>query len=109
MPATGKNVASAPTATDHLTPVQKAISVLVDGYFSNRGWGFCMSVVTGRENLSECVGTFDWDGGLGTVWAVDPREQLVTILMTQCEWTSPSPPSVALDFRTTASQAIADS
>jgi CubicO group peptidase (beta-lactamase class C family) len=42
-----------------------------------------MSAVTRRENLSESVGTFGWDGGLGTVWAVDPREQLVTILMTQ--------------------------
>jgi CubicO group peptidase (beta-lactamase class C family) len=63
--------------------VQKAISGLVDGYFSNHGWDFCMSAVTRRENLSESVGKFGWDGGLGTVWAVDPREQLVNILMSQ--------------------------
>lgn len=67
-----------------------------------------MSVVTRREELSGSVGTFGWDGGLGTVWAVDAREQLVIILMTQCAWTSPSPPNVALVFRTTASQTISD-
>ena len=33
---------------------------------------------------------------------------MVTILMTQCAWTSPSPPRVCLDFWTSAYQAIDD-
>jgi hypothetical protein len=36
------------------------------------------------------------------------REDMVTILMTQRAWTSPSPPDVCLDFRTLAYQAIED-
>lgn len=93
---------------DHLTPVQKAISGLVDGYFESHGWGFCMSVVTRRDELSGSVGTFGWDGGFGSVWYVDPREELITILMTQCAWTSPVPPNVARDYRTMAALAVAD-
>jgi hypothetical protein len=45
---------------------------------------------------------------LGTSWSSDPREDMVTILMTQRAWTSPSPPNVCLDFRTLAYQAIED-
>ena len=49
-----------------------------------------------------------WDGGLGTSWYSDPEEEMVTILMAQRAWTSPSPPEVCLDFWTSAYQAIDD-
>jgi hypothetical protein len=45
---------------------------------------------------------------LGTLWNSDPREEMVTILMTQRAWTSPIPPDVCLDFATLAYQAIDD-
>jgi CubicO group peptidase (beta-lactamase class C family) len=54
------------------------------------------------------IGTYGWDGGLGTSWRVDPREEMVTILMTQKAWTAPRPPDVCLDFSTSAYQAIDD-
>jgi CubicO group peptidase (beta-lactamase class C family) len=54
------------------------------------------------------VGTFGWDGGLGTSWYSDPAEDMVAILMTQASWTSPSPPDICLDFWTSAYQAIDD-
>ena len=65
-------------------------------------------VITRRDHVSETVGQFGWDGGLGTSWRSDPREEMVTILMTQRAWTSPSPPDVCLDFWTSAQQAIDD-
>ncbi len=86
------------------TPGQLAGSEIFLG--ENRGWGFGMSVVTRRDDL-DSVGAYGWDGGLGTSWYVDPREELVTILLTQVNWTSPAGPQVATDFRTLAHAAIA--
>jgi len=94
--------------TDQLTPEQKAVSGLVAGYFDSHGWGFGVSVVTRREDLAGSVGRFGWDGGLGTSWYSDPREDMVGILMTQRAWTSPNPPDVRSDFWTSAYQAIDD-
>jgi CubicO group peptidase (beta-lactamase class C family) len=94
--------------TDQLTPEQKVVSGLVPGYFDSHGWGFGLSVVTRRDDVAMVPGRYGWDGGLGTSWYSDPREGMVTILMTQRAWTSPSPPDVCLDFWTSAYQAIDD-
>jgi CubicO group peptidase (beta-lactamase class C family) len=94
--------------TDQLTPEQKAVSGLVAGYFDSHGWGFGLSVATRRDDVAGSVGRFGWDGGLGTSWYADPREDMVTLLMTQGAWTSPNPPAVCLDFQTSAYQAIDD-
>jgi CubicO group peptidase (beta-lactamase class C family) len=92
--------------TDQLTPAQKAVSGLVPGYFDSHGWGLGVSVVTKREDVARSIGTYGWDGGLGTSWYMDPQEDLVGILMTQRAWTSPDPPLVCKDFWTLAYQAI---
>jgi CubicO group peptidase (beta-lactamase class C family) len=94
--------------TDQLTPQQKAVSGLIPGSFDSQGWGFGVSVVTRRDDVAGTVGTFGWSGGMGTLWSSDPSEEMVTILMTQRAWTSPSPPEVCLDFLTSAYQAIDD-
>jgi len=94
--------------TDQLTPEQKAVSGLVPGYFDSHGWGFGVSVVTRRDDVAAVPGRYGWDGGMGTSWYSDPREEMVTILMTQRAWTSPSPPDVCLDFWTSAYQTIDD-
>ncbi len=94
--------------TDQLTPDQKAVSGLVPGFFDSHGWGFGVSVVTRRDDIAAVPGRYGWDGGMGTSWYSDPRDEMVTILMTQCAWTSPSPPNVCLDFWTLAYQAIDD-
>ena len=109
--AGGKGILSRPSVelmtTDQLTPEQKSVSGLIPAYFDNHGWGFGVSVVTRRVGFPS-VGTYGWDGGLGTSWYVDPREELVGLLMTQRAWTSPSPPDVCLDFWTSVYQAIDD-
>ena len=94
--------------TDQLTPEQKAASGLIPGYFDSHGWGFGLSMITRREDVAGSLGTFGWDGGLGTSWRSDPKEGMVGILMTQRAWTPPSPPDVCLDFWTSAYQAIDD-
>jgi len=92
--------------TDQLTPEQKAVSGLFPGFFDSQGWGFGVSVITRRDDLAAVPGRYGWDGGLGTSWYSDPREDMVIILMTQCAWASPSPPNVY--FWTLAYQAIDD-
>ena len=107
-----KRVLSKPSVetmtTDQLTDEQKAVSGLVPGYCDSHGWGFGVSVVTRRDDLPANVGRFGWDGGLGTSWYSDPRENVVGILLTQRAWTSPSPPAICRDFWTLVYQAIND-
>jgi CubicO group peptidase (beta-lactamase class C family) len=90
--------------TDQLTPDQKAGSFLPD----SRGWGFGVSIGAKRDDLAAVPGRFGWDGGYGTSWSSDPKEDMVGILMTQRLWDSPSPPGVYLDFWTSVYQAIDD-
>ena len=94
--------------TDQLTPAQKQAGGMVDGAFDGRGWGFGVSVVTRRTDIAGSVGAYGWDGGLGTCWMNDPAEDLVTLLMTQAAWTSPSPPAICSDFRSAAWAALDD-
>ncbi|WP_394823184.1 serine hydrolase domain-containing protein [Pendulispora albinea] len=84
--------------TDQLTPEQKASAIFAEGFFDSRGWGFGQSIITGRDELGRPVGTFGWDGGLGTSWYCNPKEDVIGILMTQRAWTSPNPPNVCRDF-----------
>ncbi|HEX4353473.1 MAG TPA: serine hydrolase domain-containing protein [Polyangiales bacterium] len=93
--------------TDHLTPEQKACSALVPGSFDAVGWGFGMAVVTRRDDVFN-VGTFSWDGGMGTSWAADPRARFTGILLTQRMWASPVPPEVCRDFWTSSYAALED-
>jgi CubicO group peptidase (beta-lactamase class C family) len=94
--------------SDHLAATQRPLWGTEGDYFDTHGFGFGMSVVTRALDFSGSVGTFGWDGGYGTTWYCDPREDMVSILMTQAMWTSPSPPNVALDFRTSTYQALDD-
>ena len=94
--------------TDHITPEQKAASNFFPGFWDNRGWGFGMSVITRRDDLAAVPGRYGWDGGYGTSWYSDPKEDMVAILMTQRLWDSPSAPAVHLDFWTSVYQAIDD-
>ncbi len=82
---------------DHITAEQKAASDFFPGFWDNRGWGFGMAVVTRRDDVARSVGTYGWDGGYGTSWYADPREDLTGILMTQRVWDSPvAPRSIAI-------------
>ena len=92
--------------TDHLTSEQKQGSELFFG--DNKGWGLGLSVFTRRDNLCNVPGRFGWDGGYGTSWYSDEKENLTGILLTQRMMDSPQPPAVMADFWTSAYQAIDD-
>ena len=93
--------------TDHLTPEQKARSGFGPDSFADHGWGFCLQVTTRRTQLAS-LGSYGWSGGMGTLWENDPREDMVTILMTQRGWESSTPAGVFVDFWTLACAAIDD-
>ncbi|HLZ04051.1 MAG TPA: serine hydrolase domain-containing protein [Bradyrhizobium sp.] len=92
--------------SDQLTAEQKVGSELF--FNDNRGWGFGVSVFTRRDHLHTNPGRFGWEGGYGTSWYSDPREQLTGILLTQRLMDSPIAPQVMADFWTAAYQAIDD-
>ena len=94
--------------TDHITAEQQAVSSFFPDFWDSHGWGFGVSIVTRRTDIAATPGRYGWDGGYGTSWYVDPKEELVGILMTQRVWDSPSPPGVLLDFWTSTYQAIDD-
>ncbi|MBC7807178.1 MAG: beta-lactamase family protein [Akkermansiaceae bacterium] len=92
--------------TDQLTTEQKEGAGIILG--GSRGWGFGMSIITRRDDVAAVPGRFGWDGGLGTSAYVDPREELIGILMTQQAWTSPTGPNVYNDFWTSVYASIDD-
>ena len=94
--------------TDHITPEQKAASPFFPGFWDNHGWGFGLSIITRRDDLAGVPGRFGWDGGYGTSAYMDPKEDMVAILMTQRLWDSPGAPEVWHDFWTSVYQAIDD-
>jgi CubicO group peptidase (beta-lactamase class C family) len=92
--------------SDQLTAEQRQGNELFFG--DVRGWGFGLSVFTARDDLSHVPGRFGWDGGYGTSWYSDPKENFTGILLTQRMMESPQPPAVFTDFWTSAYQAIDD-
>jgi CubicO group peptidase (beta-lactamase class C family) len=94
--------------TDQITPEQKAVSSFFPGFWDSHGWGFGVSIVTRRDDLAATPGRYGWDGGYGTSWYVDPKEELIGILMTQRLWDASGAPVVLLDFWTSAYGAIDD-
>lgn len=92
--------------TDQITAEQKRGSEIFFG--DNRGWGMGLSVCSRRDDLYNVPGRFGWDGGYGTSWYSDPKENLTGILLTQRLMELPQPPRVFVDFWTSAYQAIDD-
>lgn len=106
----GRRILSRPSVeamtTDQLTAEQRATSGPDPS--GALGWGLGVGVRVRRTGPARSVGTYGWDGGLGTSWANDPAEDLVGVLMTNRAWTSPTPPAICEDFWTCAYAAIDD-
>jgi len=108
----GQRILSRPSielmTMDHLTPEQKAASPFFEHFWESRGWGFGLGIVTARNDLADVPGRFGWDGAFGTSWYIDPKEELVGVLMTQRRPDRLALPPVTLDFWTSAYQLIDD-
>jgi CubicO group peptidase (beta-lactamase class C family) len=92
--------------TDQLTDAQREASVV--DLRGDLGWGFGVGVHVRRTRPTASVGTYGWDGGLGTSWHNDPAEDLTGIVLTNQTWSSPSPSPVCDDFWTATYTAFAD-
>jgi CubicO group peptidase (beta-lactamase class C family) len=107
----GARILSRPTVelmtTDQLMPAQKAASPFYPGFWDSNGWGFGMSVVTARHGYPS-VGSYGWDGGMGTTARNDPEEGLICILLTQRMMRSPMPEAIYADIWQLAYQALGD-
>jgi CubicO group peptidase (beta-lactamase class C family) len=93
--------------SDQLTPEQRTTSGFGPDFFADHGWGFCLYIATRRTQYSS-PGSYGWGGGMGTLWENDPREEMITILMTQVGQASATPSGVFVDFPTLAYAAIDD-
>jgi CubicO group peptidase (beta-lactamase class C family) len=92
--------------TNQLTDAQREASVV--DLQGGVGWGFGVGVHVRRTQPTASVGTYGWDGGLGTSWHNDPAEDLTGIILTNQAWSSPAPPPVCQDFWTATYAAFAD-
>jgi CubicO group peptidase (beta-lactamase class C family) len=92
--------------TDQLTSEQKAVSNLPlrPGFFDTRGWGFGVSMITKRDDIASVPGRYGWEGSLGTSWFSDPKEDFISLLITQRSL----PLNLYQDFWTLAYQTIDD-
>jgi CubicO group peptidase (beta-lactamase class C family) len=91
--------------SDHLDTIKPAIPTLQPGY--GFGLGFAVRKGGGVNSTIGSAGEYNWGGAAGTGFWVDPKEQLVAIMMTQ---TVPGP-AQRFDralFRHAVYQAIAD-
>lgn len=108
----GERILSRPTielmTRDHLTPEQKAVSPFFPNFWETYGWGLGLGVVTARTGIAEAPGRFGWDGAFGTSWHVDPKEEMVGVLMTQRRPDRLAVSPLVLDFWTSAYQLIDD-
>jgi CubicO group peptidase (beta-lactamase class C family) len=65
------------------------------------GWGLGVGVQVRRTGPAHSVGSYGWEGGLGSSWANDPAERLIGIVLTTDMFTSAFPlPAVIQDFWT---------
>jgi CubicO group peptidase (beta-lactamase class C family) len=70
---------------DQLTPEQKSASAnkFFPGFFDTNGWGYGLAISTAPDAISKVPGRYGWDGGFGTSFIVDPKRDLISIVMTQ--------------------------
>jgi CubicO group peptidase (beta-lactamase class C family) len=94
--------------SDQLTAEQKAASPFFPGFWDTRGWGFGAAVTTRRNGVAPSPGSYGWMGGFGTSFCIDPREDMVAILLIQRLMSGPNDTDIANDFLTLAYQAIDD-
>ena len=67
--------------SDHLDAIKPAIPLLAPGY--GFGLGFAVRKGNGVASVPGSAGEYTWGGAAGTGFWVDPKEQLVVVIMTQ--------------------------
>jgi CubicO group peptidase (beta-lactamase class C family) len=68
---------------DHLGSMKVADPLLGVGFAYGFGLGFAVRKETGLYGISGSAGEYTWGGAAGTAFWVDPKEQMIAVLMTQ--------------------------
>jgi CubicO group peptidase (beta-lactamase class C family) len=79
-------------SSDHLDTIKPAMPTLQPGY--TFGLGFAVRKGNGLNWAPGSAGEYNWGGAAGTGFWVDPKEQLVVVIMTQ---TVPGPAAQRID------------
>jgi CubicO group peptidase (beta-lactamase class C family) len=72
------------------------------------GWGFGLAVQQRQDGVGRSVGSFGWDGGLGSSGWNDPVLGTTAIVLTNRAWSAPVPPAIVRDLHTCAAAACDD-
>lgn len=84
----GREVLSA-QAFDSMTKMQVNPN-LPGAWQGARGWGYGMAVTyRAKEDEFRSIRSFGWNGGLGTMFFVDPEKKLIGIIFTQIHFSNP--------------------
>ena len=67
--------------SDQLNTIKPAIPLLAPGY--GFGLGFAVRKANGIASVPGSAGDYNWGGAAGTGFWVDPKEQLVVVIMAQ--------------------------
>jgi CubicO group peptidase (beta-lactamase class C family) len=68
---------------DHLSPAVTGAGDYLPGAGYGFGLGFAVRREAGLASATGTAGEYSWGGAFGTMFWVDPREQLVVVSMTQ--------------------------
>ncbi len=91
----------------HMTSNQIGDEVIwIRGHGDGFGLGYSVVTAIGQSGLPNSVGTFSWGGAFGTVFFVDPEQQMVGVMM--CQIQPYSHLNIRRDFQTLIYQAIID-
>ena len=82
MPCFGLTTTVAFMTSDHLGPM-KIVPLGGVGTGYGFGLGFAVRTAPGIAATSGSVGEYRWGGAAGTAFWVDPKEEMITVLMTQ--------------------------
>lgn len=91
---------------DQITPEQKANSPFFPGFWDTTGWGFGVGVVTQPDHLSAVPGRYGWEGGFGTSLNIDPKQDLITIFLSQRLMQGPDDDAISQEFQRLAYRAL---
>jgi len=94
--------------TDQITAEQKALSPFFENFWNDHGWGFGVGLITRRSDIAAVPGRFGWDGAFGSSWWIDPKEEMVGVLMVQRRPDALGISPTVRDFWTTAYQLMDD-
>ena len=81
-------------------------TISIPGHGDKFGLGYAVVTAVGQSGLPNSVGTYNWGGAFGTIFFVDPEQEMVGVMMCQIEPYSHL--NIRRDFQTLTYAAIVD-